>query len=142
MLPFVLSAAWLTTAVFVLIAAIAATGLNVLTGYAGQISLGHAFFLAAGAYGAVALADAGLPSPLWILAAGIIAAAFGALAGPIALRLSGLYLALVTLGLSSSASTCCSTSTGSRGDRRGARSRPWRSARSTSRTTRSPSARC
>jgi len=98
-LPFVLSAAWLTTAVFVLIAAIAATGLNVLTGYAGQISLGHAFFLAAGAYGAVALADAGLPSPLWIVAAGIIAAAFGALAGPIALRLSGLYLALVTLGL-------------------------------------------
>jgi len=98
-LPFVLSAAWLTTAVFVLVAAIAVTGLNVLTGYAGQISLGHAFFLAAGAYGAVALADAGLPSPFWIPAAGVIAAAFGALAGPLALRLSGLYLALVTLGL-------------------------------------------
>ena len=98
-LPFLLDAAWLTTVVFVLIAAIAVTGLNVLTGYAGQVSLGHAFFLAAGAYGGVLLADAGLPAFVWLLGAGVIAAVFGAVVGPVALRLSGLYLAIVTLGL-------------------------------------------
>jgi len=99
-LPFWLSASSLTTATFVLIAAIGATGLNVLTGYAGQISLGHAFFLAAGAYtGAVLGADHGVSAALWIPAAGLVAAALGALVGPMALRLRGLYLAIVTLGL-------------------------------------------
>jgi branched-chain amino acid transport system permease protein len=99
-LPFGLGASTLTTATFVLIAAIAATGLNVLTGYAGQISLGHAVFLAAGAYtGAVLGADHGFSAALWIPAAGVVAAAFGALVGPMALRLKGLYLAIVTLGL-------------------------------------------
>jgi branched-chain amino acid transport system permease protein len=99
-LPFGLSAATLTTATFVVIAAIGATGLNVLTGYAGQISIGHAFFMAAGAYtGAVLGADHGMSAAIWIPAAGVVAAAFGALAGPMALRLKGLYLAIVTLGL-------------------------------------------
>jgi branched-chain amino acid transport system permease protein len=98
-LPFWLTPTWLTTAVFVLIAAIAVTGLNILTGDAGQVSLGHAFFLAAGAYGGVTLAEAGLTSVASIAAAGVIAALFGAMAGPIALRLEGMYLALVTLGL-------------------------------------------
>jgi branched-chain amino acid transport system permease protein len=99
-LPFGLSASTLTTATFVVIAAIGATGLNVLTGYAGQISLGHAFFMAAGAYtGAVLGADHGLSAVIWIPAAGIVAAVFGALVGPMALRLRGLYLAIVTLGL-------------------------------------------
>jgi Branched-chain amino acid transport system / permease component len=99
-LPFQLGASALTTATFVVIAATAATGLNVLTGYAGQISLGHAFFLAAGAYtGAVLGADHGLSAALWIPAAGIVAAIFGALVGPMALRLKGLYLAIVTLGV-------------------------------------------
>jgi branched-chain amino acid transport system permease protein len=98
--PFGVGAATLTTATFVVIAAIAATGLNVLTGYAGQISLGHAFFLAAGAYtGAVLGADHGLSAALWIPAAGLVAALFGALVGPMALRLKGLYLAIVTLGV-------------------------------------------
>ena len=99
-LPFGLSAAQLTTATFVLIAAIGATGLNVLTGYAGQISLGHAAFLGVGAYtGAVLGADHGVSAFVWIPAAGIAAALLGALLGPIALRLRGLYLAIVTLGL-------------------------------------------
>jgi branched-chain amino acid transport system permease protein len=99
-LPFGLSASSLSTATFVVIAAIAATGLNVLTGYAGQISLGHAFFLAAGAYtGAVLGGDHGVSAALWIPAAGVVAAAFGALVGPMALRLKGLYLAIVTLGV-------------------------------------------
>jgi branched-chain amino acid transport system permease protein len=99
-LPFGLSASNLTTATFVVIAAIGATGLNVLVGYAGQISLGHAFFLAAGAYtGAVLGGDHGVSAALWIPAAGVVAALFGALVGPMALRLRGLYLAIVTLGI-------------------------------------------
>jgi branched-chain amino acid transport system permease protein len=99
-LPFALSASNLTTATFVVIAAIGATGLNVLVGYAGQISLGHAFFLAAGAYtGAVLGADHGVSAALWIPAAGVAAALFGAVVGPMALRLKGLYLAIVTLGI-------------------------------------------
>lgn len=98
-LPFWLSSGWLTTTVFVLIAATAVTGLNVLTGYTGQVSLGHAFFLAVGAYTAVLLADSGVPALIWIPGAGLVSALFGAAVGPIALRLSGLYLAVVTLGL-------------------------------------------
>ena len=99
-LPFQVGTSTLTTATFVVIAAISATGLNVLTGYAGQISLGHAVFLAAGAYtGAVLGADHGWSALLWLPAAGIVAAALGALVGPVALRLRGLYLAIVTLGL-------------------------------------------
>ena len=99
-LPFGLSASNLTTATFVVIAAIGATGLNVLVGYGGQISLGHAFFLAAGAYtGAVLGEDHGLSAAVWLPAAGVVAALFGLLVGPMALRLRGLYLAIVTLGL-------------------------------------------
>jgi branched-chain amino acid transport system permease protein len=99
-LPFQLGTSALTTATFVVIAAIGATGLNVLTGYAGQISLGHAFFIAVGAYtGAKLGEDAGWSAALWIPAAGVVAGVCGALVGPVALRLRGLYLAIVTLGL-------------------------------------------
>lgn len=99
-LPFQVGTSTLTTATFVVIAAIGATGLNILTGYAGQISLGHAVFLAAGAYtGAVLGADQGWSALLWLPAAGVVAGALGALTGPVALRLRGLYLAIVTLGL-------------------------------------------
>jgi branched-chain amino acid transport system permease protein len=99
-LPFQLGTSALTTATFVVIAAIGATGLNILTGYAGQISLGHAFFLAVGAYtGAKLGTDAGWSAALWIPAAGVVAGVCGALVGPVALRLRGLYLAIVTLAL-------------------------------------------
>lgn len=100
LLPFTLSAFWLSTADFILIAAIGALGLNVLTGYTGQVSLGHAFFLGVGAYTAAVLGrDHGVNAALWIPAAGIVAGAFGAVVGPTALRLRGLYLAIVTIGL-------------------------------------------
>jgi branched-chain amino acid transport system permease protein len=100
LLPFGLDAFWLTTATFVLIAAIGALGLNVLTGYTGQISLGHAFFLAVGAYTAAVLGgNAHLTAAIWLPAAGVVAALCGALVGPTALRLRGLYLAIVTIGL-------------------------------------------
>jgi branched-chain amino acid transport system permease protein len=99
-LPFQLGTSTLTTVTFVVIAAIGATGLNILTGYAGQISLGHAFFLAAGAYTGARLGeDLGWSAALWIPAAGVVAGTCGALVGPVALRLRGLYLAIVTLSL-------------------------------------------
>jgi branched-chain amino acid transport system permease protein len=100
LLPFALNAGQLTTASFVLIAAIGALGLNVLTGYTGQVSLGHAFFLAVGAYTAAVLGgNVHLSAAVWLPAAGVVAALCGALVGPTALRLHGLYLAIVTLGL-------------------------------------------
>jgi branched-chain amino acid transport system permease protein len=99
-LPFGLGAGQLTTATFVVIAAIGALGLNVLTGYTGQVSLGHAFFLAVGAYTAAVLGGTHhLSAVIWLPAAGVIAALCGALVGPTALRLHGLYLAIVTIGL-------------------------------------------
>jgi branched-chain amino acid transport system permease protein len=99
-LPFGLNAYWLTTAVFVLIAAIGAMGLGVLTGYTGQVSLGHAFFLAVGAYTAAVLGgNDHLTAAIWLPAAGVIAGVCGAIVGPTALRLRGLYLAIVTIGL-------------------------------------------
>ena len=100
LLPFGMGAGQLTTATFVVIAAIGAVGLNVLTGYTGQVSLGHAFFLAVGAYTAAVLGgNEHLTAAIWLPAAGVIAALCGALVGPTALRLHGLYLAIVTLGL-------------------------------------------
>ena len=91
---------WLSVLNYAGVAAIGAIGLNVLTGYTGQISLGHAFFVGAGAY-AAALAGGrlGLPLPLWLASAALAGALAGALVGPFALRLRGPYLAIVTLGL-------------------------------------------
>jgi branched-chain amino acid transport system permease protein len=80
--------------------AIGAIGLNLLMGYAGQISLGHAFFVSAGAYAAVAVGSiAQLPLPLCLLAATAAGGLVGALVGPFALRLRGLYQIVLTLGL-------------------------------------------
>jgi branched-chain amino acid transport system permease protein len=100
LLPFGISAFWLSTAVFILIGAIGALGLNVLTGYTGQVSLGHAFFLGIGAYTAAVLGgDHHVNAAIWIPMAGVVAGLAGAIIGPTALRLRGLYLAIVTIGL-------------------------------------------
>src|SRR3712207_2266608 len=91
---------WLSILNYAGIAAIGAIGLNLLTGYTGQVSLGHAFFIGCGAYVAAQVGDdLGLPLPLWLVAAFAFGAAVGALIGPFALRLRGNYLAIVTLGL-------------------------------------------
>ena len=90
-----------------LIFAIGALGLNILTGMAGQVSLGHAFFMGVGAYTAVVLGGEegssllgmGLPMWIWLPAAGIVAALVGALVAPTAVRVRGLYLAFVTIAL-------------------------------------------
>jgi branched-chain amino acid transport system permease protein len=82
---------------------IAIIGLNVLTGYSGQISLGHGAFLAFGAYTTAILAanyDVGV---YWTIPiAGILTGIFGFLFGLPALRLSGVYLALATFSLATS----------------------------------------
>jgi branched-chain amino acid transport system permease protein len=84
----------------VLAYAVAVLGLNLLVGYNGQISLGHGAFFALGAYTAALLIEkAGLPYLLTLPIAGVVAFAVGFLFGVPALRLRGLYLALVTLGL-------------------------------------------
>jgi branched-chain amino acid transport system permease protein len=99
-LPFWVDPYWRSTFAFVLIAAIGALGLDVLTGWTGQISLGHAFFLAAGAYvGGYLGAHFHLTAALWVPAGGVAAGVLGAVTGPAALRLRGLYLAIVTIGL-------------------------------------------
>lgn len=97
---------WLQLLGSVCIFAIGALGLNILTGLAGQVSLGHAFFMGIGAYTAAwlgapegALLGLGLPIWIWLPASGLVAAAVGVAVGPTAVRVRGLYLAIVTLGL-------------------------------------------
>jgi len=84
----------------VLIYSIALLGLNILTGYNGQISLGHGAFYAIGAYCAAILMDKyGVPYWATIPVAGAVCLAAGFLFGLPALRLEGLYLALATFAL-------------------------------------------
>jgi branched-chain amino acid transport system permease protein len=103
-------------------ASIGAIGLNIVTGFAGQVSLGHAFFLGIGAFTGALLGGVevtrqvidldtgqfvektllwgyGLDLVIWLPAAGLVAAFFGLIVAPVAFRLRGLYLAFVTLGL-------------------------------------------
>lgn len=78
---------------------IIAIGLNLLVGYTGQISLGHAGFIAIGAYASsLLMLKLHLPFAVALPAAGIIAGLFGFLLGFPALRLTGPYLAIATLG--------------------------------------------
>jgi branched-chain amino acid transport system permease protein len=79
--------------------AIVAIGLNILVGYTGQISMGHAGFFAIGAFTTVFLKlKVGLPFPVALPIAGFISSAFGFILGLPALRLKGPYLTIATLG--------------------------------------------
>jgi branched-chain amino acid transport system permease protein len=99
-LPFVLSNYRTFQAALVLVYAIALLGLNILTGYNGQISLGHGAFYAIGAYTAAMLMDqAGFPYWATVPVAGAVCLLAGFLFGLPALRLEGLYLALATFAL-------------------------------------------
>jgi len=78
--------------------ALLACAFNLLVGYGGQISLGHGAFFAVGAYTAGALlAKTDVPYPLAVPAAGLVAFLLGLAFGVPALRLRGLYLALVRI---------------------------------------------
>jgi len=98
---------WLKILSRVAMFAIGAIGLHILSGLAGQVSLGHAFFVGIGAYTAAILGGEvgkgtwglGLPMWIWLPAAGIVAALVGAFIAPTAVRVRGIYLAIVTLGL-------------------------------------------
>ncbi len=96
--PFVASPYWLNLANQIAIATIGAIGLNILTGYTGQISLGQGAFMAVGAYGSGLLA-ARLGLPFWITipVASLLTAVVGVAFGLPSLRLRGLYLAIATL---------------------------------------------
>ena len=99
-LPFIVSNYRTFQLTLVLVYAIALLGLNILTGYNGQISLGHGAFYALGAYCAAILMDkAGVPYWATIPAAGAACFVAGFLFGLPALRLEGLYLALATFAL-------------------------------------------
>ena len=79
---------------------IAILGLNILTGYTGQISLGHGAFMAIGGYTTAIMVGHHTVRDLWTIPlAGLVAGAAGLLFGLPALRLSGLYLALATFAL-------------------------------------------
>ncbi len=102
---------WLQLGLFAFAAIVAALGLGLLLGQAGQLSLGHSFFVAVGAYGYTYLAsDArtvgvsdqaglGLPPVVAVVLAVLLAGLAGLLFSPIAARLRGIYLGVASLGL-------------------------------------------
>ncbi|GAA2232013.1 branched-chain amino acid ABC transporter permease [Streptomyces indiaensis] len=101
-LPFYLDAFWLRIGLFSMAAAVGAMGLGLLSGTAGQLSLGHAFFLAVGAYGYVWLAGEpgpGLPTGVAAVLAVLLAGTAGGLFSPVAGRVRGVYLGVATLAL-------------------------------------------
>jgi branched-chain amino acid transport system permease protein len=99
-LPFVLSNYHIFQLTLVMVYAVALLGLNMLTGYNGQVSLGHGAFYAIGAYCAAVLMDKwGVPYWATLPVAGAVCLLAGFLFGLPALRLEGLYLALATFAL-------------------------------------------
>lgn len=124
---YLLGNTWLIPVGITLCFAIGALGINILVGVTGQVSLGHAFFMGTGAYTSVMLGGnmgdeeswkacvpfhdnigllerqgecgLGLPIWIWLPAAGLVAAMIGVLVSPAAVKVRGLYLAIVTVGL-------------------------------------------
>jgi branched-chain amino acid transport system permease protein len=99
--PFFAGQYWLYLACLVAINVASATGLNILTGYTGQVSLGQAAFMGVGAY-AVAILEKHLGTPflLNLLGAGGAAMLVGLVVGIPSLRVKGLYLAIATIAAS------------------------------------------
>ncbi len=112
--------------------AIAALGLNLLTGVAGQVSLGHAFFMGIGAYTGATLGTAGtetllgfdLPIWIWLPGAALVSGLLGVIVAPTAVRVRGLYLAFVTLGLVFIGQHIFRNATSFAGDAEGGRAAP------------------
>jgi len=98
-IPYVSSDYWLSSIMIPFYCfSVAALGLNFLTGYAGQVSLGHASFMAVGAYSSLILYGRyGIPLLPSILGGGTVAAIVGSIFGIPSLRIKGFYLAVSTL---------------------------------------------
>jgi len=98
--PFTIEDYWVFQLTLVMGSSIALLGLNLLTGFNGQISLGHGAFYAIGAYTqAILMSRFDVPYVLAVPLAGVVCLGFGMLFGLPALRLEGLYLALATFAL-------------------------------------------
>ncbi len=98
LVPLMLHEYYLSIFNLVFIAIVGALGLNILVGYTGQISIGHAAFMSVGAYTAANLAvKLGLPFWVTLPAGGLMAAFIGAIVGIPSLRIKGTYLAIATL---------------------------------------------
>ena len=95
--PFVLSSYLVSQLVFVCIYATVGVALLILTGFTGQASLGHAAFLAIGAYTTAYLQQFNVPFPIYFIAAGLLTGVIGAIVGFPALRLQGIYLVIATI---------------------------------------------
>lgn len=96
---FVTNLYYIQVMIFIGIYIILALSLNLLNGYVGLLSIGHAAFYGIGAYASAKLVmEAGLPFPLAMLGAGTVAGIFGYLIAKPTLRLSGIYMTLATLG--------------------------------------------
>jgi branched-chain amino acid transport system permease protein len=95
--PWVLPKYYVGEMSYLFIMCIASLGLMVLVGYTGQVSLGHSAFLAIGAYAHSILLAKGLPLPLAMALAACFTGLVGLVIGLPAIRVSGLYLAMVTL---------------------------------------------
>jgi branched-chain amino acid transport system permease protein len=97
-LPLYLGNYWLSVANLIGITIIAVTGLNILVGYCGQLSIGHAGFMAIGAYtSAIISGKLGLPFPLAFISAGLMAGAVGLIFGMPSVRVKGFYLAITSI---------------------------------------------
>ena len=95
--PWLLNTFYVGELTWVFIYAIAGIGLMLLVGYTGLVSLGHAAFLAIGAYTHAILLGQGWPWPLAVLAAVVLTALVGYGVGRPTLRMTGIYLAIATL---------------------------------------------
>ena len=98
-IPYVSSNYWLSSIMIPFYCfSLATLGLNFLTGYAGQVSIGHAAFMAVGAYSSLILYSRyGIPLLPSILGGGIVSAIVGSIFGVPSLRIKGFYLAVSTL---------------------------------------------
>jgi ABC-type branched-subunit amino acid transport system permease subunit len=100
LLPYGLSNYQLSVLAYAGISAIGATGLNLLVGYTGQVSLGHGFFIAVGSYSVAYFgAELGWPMVVWLPVTALVGGVIGAVIGPFALRLRGNYLVIASLGM-------------------------------------------
>jgi len=97
-MPLYLGKYWLGVSNLIGITIIAALGLNLLVGYCGQLSVGHAGFIAVGAYTTAVLAGKmGVPFLLALLCSGVMAGLVGLIFGLPSVRVKGFYLAITTI---------------------------------------------